>query len=50
MMGMREFREKFSTLTEPVRVIRSRGTIEVIGDWIPAKHEERPSPERTPVR
>jgi hypothetical protein len=44
MMGMREFREKFPTLTDPVRVIRSRGSIEVIGDWIPAKREKKEAP------
>jgi hypothetical protein len=35
MVGVREFRDTFPTITETVRVIRSRGTIEIIGTWTP---------------
>lgn len=36
MIGIREFRDSFPNLTEPVRVIRSRKPyIEVIGTWTP---------------
>ena len=36
MIGVREFRDTFHTITEPVRVIRSRKPyIEVIGTWTP---------------
>jgi hypothetical protein len=36
MIGVREFRDTFPTLTEPVRVIRSRKPyIEIIGTWTP---------------
>jgi len=41
MMGVRQFRDKFPTLTQPVRVIRAvnrngRGP-EVLGIWTPEK-------------
>lgn len=36
MIGVREFRDTFPSITEPVRVIRSRKPyIEVIGTWTP---------------
>jgi len=36
MIGVREFRDTFPTITETVRVIRSRRPyIEVIGTWTP---------------
>jgi len=36
MIGVREFRDTFPTITETVRVIRSRKPfIEVIGTWTP---------------
>ena len=36
MIGVREFRDTFATITEPVKVIRSRKPyIEVIGTWTP---------------
>ena len=35
MISMREFRDKFHTLTEPVKVVRARGEIEIIGTWTP---------------
>lgn len=37
MMTMREFRNTFPELREPVRVVRARGTIEVVGTWTPSK-------------
>lgn len=46
MMGVRSFRDSFSTLTEPVQVIRStrKGSRpqEILGTWTPEpKHDER---------
>ena len=36
MIGVREFRDNFPTLTGPVKVIRSRKPlIEVLGTWTP---------------
>lgn len=43
MITMREFRNNFAAITEPVRVLRSRGNIEVIGTWTP----EKPRPAST---
>lgn len=40
MITMREFRNTFQKLTEPVRVIRARGEIEVVGTWTPVKRAE----------
>ena len=37
MITMREFRESFQKLAEPVKVVRARGTIEIVGTWTPAK-------------
>lgn len=37
MVTMREFRNSFQKIQEPVRVVRARGEIEVIGTWTPAK-------------
>lgn len=35
MMGVREFRDRFPTLDEPVRVIRATRGIEILGVWAP---------------
>lgn len=43
MIGVREFRDTFPTLTEEVDVVRSRGQIEVLGRWTP-------SPRRHPAK
>lgn len=40
MMGVRQFRDSFPTLTEQVRVIRSTRNIEVLGVWTPKKGRE----------
>ena len=40
MVTMREFRNSFEKLDEPVQVVRARGKIEVLGTWTPAKREE----------
>jgi len=37
MITMREFRNTFQKIAEPVRVIRARGEIQVIGTWTPVK-------------
>lgn len=42
MMGVRQFRDTFPTLTEPVRVIRSTRKVEVLGVWTPEKREVAP--------
>ena len=34
-MTVREFRARFSTLDHPVKVIRARGRVEVLGTWTP---------------
>jgi hypothetical protein len=36
-MTVREFRARFSTLDHPVRVIRARGKVEILGTWVPEK-------------
>ena len=36
-LGIREFRDTFTTLNEPVDVYRSRGKLEKIGRYIPVK-------------
>lgn len=41
MITMREFRNNFQKIEEPVRVVRARGAIEVIGYWTPV---EAPKP------
>ena len=41
MITMREFRNTFQKLEEPVRVVRARGEIEVIGTWTPTKRKEQ---------
>ena len=35
MMGVRQFRDSFPNLTEPVRVIRATRGIEILGVWNP---------------
>ena len=37
LLTVREFRAQFSKLTHPVRVIRSRGKVEILGLWTPTK-------------
>ena len=37
VMGVRQFRDAFPRLTEPVRVIRASRGIKVLGVWTPAK-------------
>jgi hypothetical protein len=37
LMTVRDFRARFSTLTEPVRVIRSRGEVRILGTWTPER-------------
>lgn len=39
MVTMREFRSGFAKMTEPVKVIRARGEIEIVGTWTPARRE-----------
>lgn len=36
VMGVREFRDSFPRLTEPVRVVRASRGIKVLGVWTPA--------------
>lgn len=36
ILTVRDFRARFSTLTEPVQVIRARGKVEILGTWYPA--------------
>jgi uncharacterized protein (DUF3084 family) len=43
ILTVRDFRANFQKLTEPVQVLRSRGTVEILGTWIP-------DTTRTPVR
>jgi hypothetical protein len=38
-VGVREFREKLATYSEPVTVINTRGGIKVLGTWVPAGWE-----------
>jgi len=47
MMGVREFRDQFPKLTEPVRVIRASRGIEVLGVWTPAPRQKKPKTEET---
>ena len=35
LLTVRDFRARFSTLTEPVQVIRARGKVEILGTWTP---------------
>jgi hypothetical protein len=37
MVTMREFKNTFPVLDEPVRVVRARGEVRVIGVWTPEK-------------
>lgn len=41
MINMREFRNTFQKIDEPVRVVRTRGEVEVIGTWTPAKRPNK---------
>lgn len=43
MITMREFRNTFQKLVVPVKVIRARGEIEVIGTWTPSKDRAKPA-------
>lgn len=36
-VGVREFREKVATYTEPVRVYHTRGQLKFLGTWYPAE-------------
>lgn len=47
VMGVREFRDAFPRLTEPVRVIRASRGIKVLGVWTPAKEASKTA-SRTP--
>lgn len=46
LLTVRDFRARFSTLTEPVQVIRARGNVEILGTWTPTKRVT----DRTGVR
>lgn len=37
VMGVRQFRDEFPRLTEPVRVIKATRGMRVLGVWTPAK-------------
>ena len=39
LIGLRQFRERLDGFTEPVRVVRTRGDITVLGTWVPAGYE-----------
>lgn len=41
MITMREFRSTFQKLEEPVKVIRARGEVEIVGTWTPARRREK---------
>jgi hypothetical protein len=46
MIGVREFRDTFPTITETIRVIRSRRPfIEVLGTWTPNPNRSQPTDE-----
>jgi len=45
ILTVRDFRARFSTLTEPVQVIRARGKVEILGTWYPESVTDS-----TPVR
>lgn len=47
LVGVREFREKLSSFREPVKVVHTRGSLKVLGVWIPEGYEE-PKPEKKP--
>ena len=49
LMTVREFRAVFSRLRRPVKVIRSRGKVEILGTWIPEDHTQGGAAS-TPVR
>jgi hypothetical protein len=40
MMGVREFRDKFPNMTEPVRVIRATRGVVTLGTWTPDPNRE----------
>lgn len=44
MIGVREFRNNFQKLDEPVKVVRARGEIEVLGTWTPKKKDAQGAP------
>ena len=35
LVGVREFRENLRSYTEPVTVVHTRGTLQVLGTWVP---------------
>ena len=49
LVGLRQFRERLDTFTGPVRVVKTRGDIIVLGIWVPegARFEVRPIPVET---
>lgn len=50
IMGVRKFRDSFSTLTEPVRVIRATRNMEVLGVWTPDRsRESTQTPDKKPA-
>ena len=40
LLTVREFRASFSKLHKPVRVIRSRGKVEILGVWTPTRRTD----------
>jgi hypothetical protein len=42
MVTMKEFRETFPNLKEPVQVIRVRGNVEILGTWVPKQNGAAP--------
>jgi hypothetical protein len=46
LVTVRQFRNNFQRLDEPVRVIRARGEVEILGTWTPwEKGDPRPKGE-----
>jgi hypothetical protein len=43
LVTVRQFRNNFQRLDEPVRVIRARGEVEILGTWTPWEKEENGS-------
>lgn len=50
IMGVREFRDAFPRLTEPVRVVRASRGVEILGVWTPAPpaHKAKLADKRPP--